>query len=84
MLGLFLAVAVAGHASLSGAAKREAAASGTGADPDRAAAAARRATGGTVLGVKRAGDQFRVRILTPAGRVTTVRVDAKSGKVIRR
>ena len=55
------------------------------ADPDRAANAARRATGGRVLGVQgserdgRPG--YRVRILQPDGRVRSLHYDADSGAV---
>ena len=55
------------------------------ADPDRAANAARRATGGRVLGVQgserdgRPG--YRVRILRPDGRVRSLRYDSDSGTV---
>ena len=53
------------------------------ADPDRAANAARQATGGRVLGVQgserdgRPG--YRVRILQPDGRVRSLHYDAASG-----
>ena len=46
-------------------------------DQDRAANAAREATGGRVLGVQ--GD--RVRVLQPDGRVRSLQVDPKSGMV---
>ncbi|MDG4554893.1 MAG: hypothetical protein P9E24_11740 [Candidatus Competibacter sp.] len=55
------------------------------ADPDRAANAARRATGGRVLGVQgseRDGQPgYRVRILQPDGRVRSLHYDADSGAV---
>jgi uncharacterized membrane protein YkoI len=53
------------------------------ADPDRAADAAREATGGRVLGVQ--GDQrngrpgYRVRILEPGGRVRNFHYDPANG-----
>lgn len=55
------------------------------ADPDRAANAARNATGGRVLGVQ-GGDQdgqngYRVRILQPDGRVRSLHFDPRSGAV---
>jgi len=50
-----------------------------------AAAAARRATGGRVLGVspRRAGGRviYRVKVLLPDGRVRSVTVDGSSGEV---
>lgn len=55
------------------------------ADPDRAANAAREATGGRVLGVEgenrdgRPG--YRVRVLQPDGRVRSLHYDADSGAV---
>ena len=53
------------------------------ADPDRAANAARQATGGRVLGVQ-GGDHdgqngYRVRILQPDGRVRSLHFDPSSG-----
>ena len=56
------------------------------ADPDRAADAAREATGGRVLGVQQGGNQngqngYRVRILQPDGRVRSLHFDPKSGAV---
>ncbi len=55
------------------------------ADPDRAARAAREATGGRVLGVQ-GGNQdgqngYRVRILQPDGRVRSLHFDPRSGAV---
>ena len=55
------------------------------ADPDRAANAARNATGGRVLGVQ-GGNQdgqngYRVRILQPDGRVRSLHFDPRSGAV---
>ncbi len=55
-------------------------------DPDRAANAAREATGGRVLGVQPGGNPdgqsgYRVRILQPDGRVRSLRVDPHSGAV---
>lgn len=55
------------------------------ADPDRAAHAAREATGGRVLGVQ-GGNQdgqngYRVRILQPDGRVRSLHFDPNSGAV---
>lgn len=51
-----------------------------------AAAAAQRATGGTVLGVQasRSGGRviYRVKVLLPGGRVRTVTVDGASGQVL--
>lgn len=50
-------------------------------DRDAAAAAARRATGGRVLGVERRrgnGDEYRVRVLTPDGTVRTLKYDGRS------
>ncbi len=76
-LQLLFVVSVAGRGTPSAAAGKYAARPASG-DEERAAAAAQRATGGTVLSVKRAGSDYRVRVLTPAGRVTTVRVDAKN------
>jgi hypothetical protein len=58
------------------------------ADPDRAARAAREATGGRVLGVQGGNpngqdDQngYRVRILQPDGRVRSLHFDPRSGAV---
>ncbi len=56
------------------------------ADPDRAANAAREATGGRVLGVQQGTDQggqrgYRVRILEPGGRVRSLHFDPDSGAV---
>lgn len=54
------------------------------ADPDRAADAAREATGGRVLGIQ--GDQrngrpgYRVRILEPGGRVRNFHYDPANGR----
>ena len=55
-------------------------------DPDRAANAARNATGGRVLGVQQGGNPdnqngYRVRILQPDGRVRSLHVDPNSGAV---
>ncbi len=50
--------------------------------PDAAADAARRATGGKVLGVRSSGDDYSIRVLTPSGRLRSVRVDARSGRVL--
>lgn len=54
--------------------------------PAAAAAAARRATGGTVLGVQagRSGGRviYRVKVLLPGGRVRTLSVDGASGQVL--
>ncbi|MDZ7754339.1 MAG: peptidase M4 [Gammaproteobacteria bacterium] len=52
-------------------------------DRDAAAAAARHATGGRVLGVERRrgnGDEYRVRVLTPDGTVRTLEIDERSGR----
>ncbi|MBK8181500.1 MAG: PepSY domain-containing protein [Candidatus Competibacteraceae bacterium] len=55
------------------------------ADPDRAANAAREATGGRVLGVQgpdRDGQpDYKVRILQPDGRVRNFHYDPKSGRM---
>ena len=55
------------------------------ADPDRAANAAREATGGRVLGVQGADQNgqrgYRVRILQPDGRVRSLHFDPDSGAV---
>lgn len=55
------------------------------ADPDRAANAAREATGGRVLGVQGAEQDgqpgYRVRILQPDGRVRSLHFDPASGKM---
>ncbi|MFZ4792168.1 MAG: PepSY domain-containing protein [Candidatus Competibacteraceae bacterium] len=55
------------------------------ADPDRAANAAREATGGRVLGVQGADQDgqpgYRVRILEQNGRVRSLHFDPASGKV---
>jgi uncharacterized membrane protein YkoI len=55
------------------------------ADPDRAANAAREATGGRVLGVQGADQNgqrgYRVRILEPGGRVRSLHFDPDSGSV---
>jgi hypothetical protein len=55
------------------------------ADPDRAANAARAATGGRVLGVQGADQDgqrgYRVRILEPGGRVRSLHFDPDSGAV---
>lgn len=54
--------------------------------PAAAAAAAQRATGGTVLGVQggQSGGRviYRVRVLLPGGRVRTLSVDGASGQVL--
>lgn len=54
--------------------------------PAGAAAAARRATGGTVLGVQggQSGGRviYRVKVLLPGGRVRTLSVDGASGQVL--
>lgn len=54
-------------------------------DPDRAANAAREATGGRVLGVQGAEQDgrpgYRVRILQPDGRVRSLHFDPDSGKM---
>lgn len=52
--------------------------------PDRAAAAARRATGGRVLRVELRDNGrpwYRVKVLVDGERVRSVRVDARSGRV---
>jgi uncharacterized membrane protein YkoI len=55
------------------------------ADPDRAASAAREATGGRVLGVQGADQDgqpgYRVRILEQNGRVRSLHFDPVSGKM---
>ena len=58
------------------------------ADPDRAAHAAREATGGRVLGVQGGNPDgqdgqngYRVRILQPDGRVRSLHYDPRSGAV---
>jgi uncharacterized membrane protein YkoI len=58
------------------------------ADPDRAARAAREATGGRVLGVQGGNPDsqdgqngYRVRILQPDGRVRSLHYDPRSGAV---
>lgn len=50
--------------------------------PDRAAAAARDATGGKVLGVYPGGEVYHVKLLYRDGRVRMVRVDARTGAVL--
>ena len=56
--------------------------------PDRAAALARDATGGDVLGVRtvRRGGKtlYQVKVLLPGGRVRVVPIDAESGRLLRR
>ena len=50
----------------------------------QAASAVRSATGGKILGArggKRGGSSCSVRVLLPDGRVRTLRVDARTGKV---
>lgn len=55
------------------------------ADSDRAANAARKATGGRVLGIQDADQNgqrgYRVRILEPSGRVRSLHFDPDSGAV---
>jgi hypothetical protein len=48
---------------------------------DEAASAARRATGGRVVGVKKRGAVYFVRVLLDGERVRTVKVDARTGQV---
>lgn len=54
-------------------------------DRDQAAARAQQATGGRVLAVDEAQQDgkpvYRVRVLTPAGEVRVVVIDARTGKV---
>lgn len=47
---------------------------------DAAAAAAQRVAGGRVLSVERAGNAWRVKIVTPQGEVKVVLIDAASGR----
>lgn len=52
---------------------------------DSAAAAVRRSTGGRVLSVDLSPNgrpTYRVKVLLPGGRVRSVRVDARSGRVL--
>ena len=49
---------------------------------DRAASAARQATGGRVLKVERKGGVYQVRVLLDGERVRNVRVDARTGRVL--
>lgn len=53
--------------------------------PDAAAAAARNATGGQVLGVQPGGrdgsPEYRVKVLEKDGRVHVLRVDGRTGRV---
>lgn len=55
--------------------------------PDAAAAAARNATGGQVLGVQSSGrggkPVYRVKVLEKDGRVRVLRVDGRTGRVSR-
>jgi uncharacterized iron-regulated membrane protein len=57
-------------------------------DPDQAAALARDATGGEVLGVRtvRRGGKtlYQVKVLLPGGRVRVVPIDAQSGRLLGR
>ena len=50
--------------------------------PDRAAASAGRVTGGRVLGIGGEPPEYRVKVLTDGGRVRTIRIDARTGKVL--
>lgn len=49
---------------------------------DQAAATVREATGGRVLGVRRKGSEYHVKVLLPGGRVKVMRVDAGSGQIL--
>lgn len=40
-----------------------------------------RATGGRVLDARDAGDHYRIKVLTSAGEVQIVRVDARTGRI---
>lgn len=53
-----------------------------GISADRAASAARNATGGRVLKVERKGSEYQVRVLLDGERVRNVRVDARTGNVL--
>jgi uncharacterized membrane protein YkoI len=48
--------------------------------PDQAAAAAARSHGGRVLSVDRAGQAYRVKLVTAKGEVRVVMVDAATGR----
>ncbi len=49
---------------------------------DAAAEQARRATGGRVLSVRKGNRSYRVKVLLPGGRVRTVAVDSRSGRLL--
>ncbi len=49
---------------------------------DAAAEQARRATGGRVLSVRKGKRSYRVKVLLPGGRVRTVAVDSRSGRLL--
>ncbi len=48
---------------------------------DEAARIAKRATGGRVLGVKRKGNSYKVKVLLEGERVRIVHVDARTGQI---
>jgi uncharacterized membrane protein YkoI len=50
-------------------------------NPDAAAAAVRRATGGKVLNVEATGADYQVKVLMSDGRVRTLRVDGRTGRL---
>lgn len=57
---------------------------GRGVDRESAAAIARQATGGRVLGIHNGrddGGDYRVRVLTPDGTVRTLQIDRRSGRL---
>ncbi len=49
---------------------------------DVAAANVRRATGGRVLSVRKGNGTYRVKVLLPGGRVRTVPVDSRTGRLL--
>lgn len=51
-------------------------------NPDAAAATVRRATGGKVLSVEATGTDYLVKVLMPDGRVRTLRVDGRTGRLL--
>lgn len=56
----------------------------SGIGPDQAAGIVRQSTGGRVLGVRPSGGGgYDVKVLTPQGRVSTRRVDGRTGAVDR-
>ncbi len=64
-----------------GAASRQAPAAERGISLEEAVSRLRRHTGGRVLSAEPRDGEYRVRILTPDGRVKRYRVDRRSGRV---